>query len=153
MKANRKLWLLLDDDRALLEIVSTLAELWGKDSIQFRNGSEAMTWLKAFQDGHYDGPVPELALLDIRMPGGPQGDEVAREMRRTPGLRPTAIVMMTANFLDIAQESTLLEATGADGFIRKPFPVIEDFKSALDGAIRKRALHIGSGQGQTTQAE
>lgn len=153
MKAKRSTWILLDDDRALLEIVSTLADLWDKEPLQFRSGTEALDWVKKFQEGGYTGPVPELALLDIRMPGGPQGDEVAREMRRTPGLQSMAIVMMTANFYDIGQESTLLDATGADGFVRKPFPVIEDFKAALDGAIRRRALHIGSGQGQATQAE
>lgn len=139
MKSNRKVWILLDDDRALLEIVSTLADLWDKEAVLLHSGSEAMAWIEDFKAGRYTGPVPELALLDIRMPGQPQGDDVARELRHTPGLHVLAIVMMTAFALDDAQEVHLLEQTGADGVIRKPFPQLEDLKKLLDHAINRRA--------------
>lgn len=139
MKSNRKVWILLDDDRALLEIVTTLSDIWGKEPLAMRGGTEAMAWLKNFREGRYTGQIPELALIDIRMPGGPQGDEVAREMRLTPGLRGMAIVLMTANFYDGTQESHLLSETGADAFVRKPFPVLDDLKKTLDRAINKRA--------------
>lgn len=149
MRPNRKVWILLDDDRALLDIVSTLADLWDKDSIQLRNGTEAMAWLKNFQDGLYEGQIPELALLDIRMPGGPQGDEVARAMRSTPGLEGITIVMMTANFLDEDAEAHLLAHTTADAFVRKPFPMLDDFKKVLDRAINKRvSIQIKAAQRQ-----
>jgi CheY-like chemotaxis protein len=147
MKPNRKVWLLLDDDRELLEIVSTLAEHWGKDAVLLRSGSEAMAWIQRFADGKYDGAAPELALLDIRMPPGPQGDDVAREMRRTPGLHNVAVVMMTANFYDLGQETRLLELTGADAFVRKPFPMLDEFKKILNRAINKRiSLEIKAAQ-------
>ena len=147
MKSNRKVWILLDDDRALLEIVTTLADIWGKEPLALRGGNEAMAWLKDFREGRYAGQTPELALMDIRMPGGPQGDEVAREMRMTSGLRRMAIVLMTANFYDGTQESHLLAETGADAFVRKPFPVLDDLKKTLDRAIHKRT----SSQLQGTQ--
>jgi len=146
--SNRKVWILLDDDRALLEIVMTLADIWGKQPLGLHGGNEAMAWIKDFRDGRYTGPTPELALLDIRMPGGPQGDEVAREMRITPGLRGMAIVLMTANFYDGTQESHLLAETGADAFVRKPFPVLDDLKKTLDRAINKRiSMQIRAAQG------
>lgn len=139
MGPNRKVWILLDDDRALLEIVSTLADLWDKDAILLHSGSEAMAWIEAFKEGSTSGPAPELALLDIRLPGGPQGDDIAREMRRTPGLHTVAIVMMTANALDTAEETHLLEQTRADGVVGKPFPLLDDLKKQLDQAINRRA--------------
>ena len=139
MRPNRKVWMLLDDDRSLLEIVSTLADLWDKDTILLHSGGDAMAWVEAFKAGSIEGPIPELALLDVRLPGGPQGDDIARELRRTSGLHVMAIVMMTANALDSAQEAHLLEQTGADGCVGKPFPPLDDLKKRLDQAINRRA--------------
>ena len=72
--------------------------------------------------------VPDLVLLDIMLPGGMDGYEVARSLKRDPMTANSAIVVMTAK----AQEQDKIDAfeAGADDFIRKPYN-LEDLKSKV----------------------
>lgn len=72
--------------------------------------------------------VPDLVLLDIMLPGGIDGYEVARALKRDPATASSAIVVMTAK----AQEQDKVEAfkAGADDFILKPYK-LEELKSKV----------------------
>ncbi len=72
--------------------------------------------------------VPDLVLLDIMLPGGIDGYEVARALKRDPATASSAIVVMTAK----VQEQDKIEAfkAGADDFIRKPYK-LEELKSKV----------------------
>jgi len=72
--------------------------------------------------------VPDLVLLDIMLPGGMDGYEVARSLKRDPMTANGAIVVMTAK----VQEQDKIDAfeAGADDFIRKPYN-LEDLKSKV----------------------
>ena len=67
--------------------------------------------------------VPDLVLLDIMLPGGMDGYEVARSLKRDPMTANSAIVVMTAK----AQEQDKIDAfeAGADDFIRKPYNLVD----------------------------
>lgn len=61
--------------------------------------------------------LPDLILLDIRMPGI-NGYEVASAIRRQPGLEQTPIVAVTASAMVGDRER--IAAAGFDGYIQKP---------------------------------
>jgi CheY-like chemotaxis protein len=74
-----------------------------------RDAADSLRMVLEMQDGHevrvaYDGPTgltaarefgPDLALLDIGLPRGVDGYEVARQLRRVPGLEQTRLVALT----------------------------------------------------------
>ena len=65
---------------------------------------------------------PDLVLLDVMLPGA-SGYEVCQSVRGDPDLGGTRILMMTAR--GSALERRRGQATGADGFIAKPFDLAE----------------------------
>ena len=75
--------LVVDDNRAAAEMLSTLLQLAGHDVRTAHSGAEALDLFSDFQ--------PELALLDIGMPGM-NGYETARRLR----LRAGAGIMLVA---------------------------------------------------------
>lgn len=77
--------------------------------------------------------TPDLVLLDIMLPGGIDGYEVARSLRKDPMTASSAIVVMTAK----VEEKDKIEAfnAGADDFIRKPYN-LEDLKCKVARFLR-----------------
>lgn len=61
---------------------------------------------------------PDLVLLDVMLPGI-SGYEVCQQVRLSPDLAGTKILMMTARGNAMEKRKGL--ALGADGFIAKPF--------------------------------
>ena len=72
--------------------------------------------------------IPDLVLLDIMLPGGIDGYEVARALKSDPKTAKSAIVVMTAK----VQEQDKIDAfnAGADDFIGKPYS-LEDLKGKV----------------------
>lgn len=106
--------LLIVDDQ---EEVCRLLEIVLQDSDrQFRtavNGEEALRQARSFQ--------PDLVLLDIMMPGGIDGLEVARTLRNEIETFHGRILIITAKAQQGDREEAFL--AGADDFITKPFDV------------------------------
>ena len=67
--------------------------------------------------------IPDLVLLDIMLPGGIDGYEVARSLKNDPTTAMCSIVVMTAK----VQEQDRIEAfkAGADDFISKPYNLVD----------------------------
>jgi two-component system response regulator AtoC len=103
--------LLADDDVDLRRVLSELLIEEGYDVTEVASGDEVVT---AFQD---DKLIPDLALIDVRMPGS-DGIEVLRKLRsQLP--RPMPIIIMTGfGTSNVAIEATQL---GAFDYIIKPF--------------------------------
>jgi two-component system, sensor histidine kinase len=80
----------------------TLLAVWGCDVRTATDGSAAVAAAEAF--------APNLALLDLRL-NGPDGYEVARRLRGTPGLESTTLVAMAGHDAAAHRVRTL-----ADGF-------------------------------------
>jgi CheY-like chemotaxis protein len=128
-------WLVVEDDASFRDIVTTMCELWGVRTIVFSDGQQAATWL--------DGPakeekeLPDLALLDIRMPGL-QGHEVAARIRRHPRLASMGIILMTAYELPGEEQERVMAVSDADLLMFKPLPMMEELMKIGRDIIDKR---------------
>ncbi len=66
---------------------------------------------------------PDLILLDIMMPGGIDGYEVARRLKEDPETSGGKIIVMTAKVRNVDRMDAF--ASGADDYISKPFDIFD----------------------------
>ena len=95
---NKRVWLVVEDEKPLRDVlVLTLEEFWAITPLVFTNGAQTMAWLDQVEAGKYDGQLPELALLDIRLPphNAPQGDEIANRLHSIPATANMVVVVST----------------------------------------------------------
>jgi DNA-binding response OmpR family regulator len=104
--------LIVDDDAAIVRMVERILSKEGHQVSSESNGRSALARAHALR--------PDLILLDIMMPGI-DGLAVLAEIRRTPALEHTRIVMLTARSQGLDKFTSL--KTGADAYIIKPFTV------------------------------
>jgi CheY-like chemotaxis protein len=110
-------------------------ETMGVDGVAFTDGEEAMDWIDEVDSGNYRGELPELALIDIRLPGKVNGIQVAARMRKSPQLSSIAVVLMTAHRLSPRQESSAKRRSGASHLLYKPLPGFREFQAILQGLV------------------
>jgi CheY-like chemotaxis protein len=115
---KRRVLMLLEDDFALRSLLQVMFEQWGFKALAFPDGFRAAAWIDQVEAGDTKDPLPELALLDIRVPG-PLGTEIAHRMRTTAATAQIRIVIMTAYRMDSIETDTLLKAINPDGFLHK----------------------------------
>jgi two-component system response regulator HydG len=108
MQNQRPRLLVVDDDRAILTLIGTIAVAEGFDVVTTTNGEDAMKQLR-------HRPA-ELVLLDLRMPGV-TGLDVLRSLRE---VSPKCRVVLMTGFatIDSAVEAVKL---GALDYLTKPF--------------------------------
>ncbi len=133
-----KPWLVVEDEDDIRNIVKVMFQVWQHTPMEFRNGHEAWTWLDQVEAGHFEGDLPELALMDIRMPGH-KGHEIARRIRRVEPLRQIPIVLMTAFTLTESERDAMLKEYGVDHIIYKPLPDLFELKRTLDTIYQRKA--------------
>ena len=103
--------LVVDDDRALGEMLAIVLDGEGLNTRIVRTGDQVMAAFNEFK--------PDVVLLDWMLPGM-DGVSVCRQIRSTSGV---PIIMLTARS-DTRDVVTGLEA-GADDYITKPFKNVE----------------------------
>lgn len=131
---TRMTWMIAEDDRAIRDIIVTMCEIWGLDAITFENGNQVTSYLS---DDHLPAPLPDVALLDIRMPG-PWGHEVGALIRQHPVLCDIPIILMTAYELGSPDEAEYRTVSDADAIIYKPLPPMDELLSMVENIIEKR---------------
>jgi CheY-like chemotaxis protein len=94
-----------------------------------------MTWIEEVDSGQYRGEIPELALLDIRLPDTIDGITVGSRLRESPQHNNIAIVLMTAHRLNPQQEAAAIAKAGANLLMYKPLPDMKVFHSTLLGLV------------------
>jgi len=99
--------LLVEDEPAILKILSIKLRVCGFDVVTARNGKDA---LRLVDDEH-----PNLLLLDVIIPGV-DGFQVLQQLRTNSNLR----VLVFSARLENAEKALSL---GADEFLGKPFDV------------------------------
>lgn len=129
-------WLIAEDEADIRNLLQMLFMTWGHQALAFENGQKVWNWLDTVETGSYTDPLPELALLDIRMPGK-RGDELARRMHNMPALRSMPVVLMTAYALSDEQAAEML-AHGADLIIHKPLPDFDRLRAVLHDVVYSR---------------
>lgn len=107
---NKKI-LIVDDEKAIVDILNHNLRKEGYNTLQAYDGEEA---LKVFQN-----EKPDLVLLDVMLPKM-DGFTVCKTIRQTTN---TPIIMVTAKE-DVVDKVIGLEL-GADDYITKPFSVRE----------------------------
>jgi len=129
--------MLLEDEPDLYEMILAMYDIMGIGGVAFGSGEDAAEWIREVDAGRYTGEIPELALLDIRMPDHISGPMVASRMRRSPILQHTVIVMMTAYRLSVEEEQQMMAESGADFLLYKPLPHLDELHYVLNGLLLK----------------
>ena len=131
--------LLVDDERAILTLLSYPLRKDGYEVVQASDGGEA---LSRFAEGRFD-----LVVLDVMMPKL-DGLEVCRRLRAQSSV---PIIMLTAKAEEI--DKVLGLELGADDYITKPFSMRE-FRSRVKAALRRAGMGApAGGAAQPEQAE
>ena len=117
--------LLVEDDRALVELIHFHLTKAGYETRQTASGDEALLMVRE--------SAPDLVLLDW-MIEGTSGIEVCRQLSRMRKTKPIPVIMMTAR----GEETDRIRGldTGADDYITKPFSPKEML--ARVGAVLRR---------------
>ncbi|MDQ3077768.1 MAG: phosphate regulon transcriptional regulator PhoB [Pseudomonadota bacterium] len=123
--SNNKRLLLVEDDRALAELVTFHFDRAGYRVTRTGDGEEALILAEEIK--------PDIILLDW-MIEGISGIEVCRRLRRRPATANVPIIMLTAR----GEEDDRIRGleTGADDYLTKPFSPKELVARA--GAVLRR---------------
>lgn len=127
-------WLIAEDEADIRNLVVMMCQVWGHNPMPFESGQKVWAFLESVEAGQYSGPLPEFALMDIRMPGH-RGNELAARIRQTPGIAHIPIVLMTAFVLSDAEMDNMRQQYGVDHVINKPLPDFDRLKTILDSVI------------------
>jgi CheY-like chemotaxis protein len=114
--------LTVDDHPEVKRLLEIILNGDNRRFFQADNGEEAIKIAREVK--------PDLILLDVMMPGGMDGYEVTRILKRDPATADCAVVVMTAKVQD--QDRADAFEAGADDYIGKPFDISE-----LKGKVEK----------------
>ena len=131
-------WMVVEDEPDLYDMVLTMYEMLGIEGVAFTDGEEAVTWIEEVERGEYRRELPELALLDIRLPGKVTGTMVGARLRECAPMNDMAIVLMTAYKLSPQEEKTVQKQAGSNLLLYKPLPRLDDFRTVLEKLVKER---------------
>lgn len=127
--------LVVDDEVQIVEVVRDYLARAGYSVLTARDGQTALTLARREQ--------PDLMVLDLMLPGGVDGLDVCRQIRRDPALGELPIIMLTSR-VDETDRLIGLEL-GADDYITKPFSpreVVARVKAVLR-RVKRDVGHTG----------
>jgi CheY-like chemotaxis protein len=149
-------WMVVEDEPDIYDVLLAMFEIWGIEGVAFVDGAEAVAWIEDVDKGNVVGELPELAILDIRLPEVP-GPEVGARLRKSDRLGRMAIVMITAYRLSPEEEEAVKARAQADALMYKPLPAMPELRKALDQIITRRktmpqpASQVASPSAQSAQ--
>jgi CheY-like chemotaxis protein len=119
--APRVTLVLVDDDPGHLELLRRVIGRAGLPCalVTLHSGSDALDYLAARGRWGDRPPIgPTLMLLDVRMPGGPDGLEVVARIKADPACQHIVVVLHTGD--DDLAEAVRGVALGSIGTLPKP---------------------------------
>jgi DNA-binding response OmpR family regulator len=131
-------WMIVEDEPDIYGLLLAMFDVWGIEGIAFVDGDEATRWIMDVDAGMPLREPPELALVDIRLPGEISGIHIGERLRKSPLLDNMVIVLITAYRLSPADEESMRMQAGADILLYKPLPDLRDLRGMLDVALRER---------------
>ncbi len=132
--------LIVEDDEALIALLSYNLTSQGYDCRVARSGDEAMISLSE--------DMVDLVILDWMLPDGFSGIEVCRRIRAKSELKGLPVIMLTAR----GEEADRIRGftTGADDYVVKPFSVAE-LSARVEALLRRSSperianeIHVGA---------
>ena len=122
LDSGKKRVLVVDDDRAIVEMFSDLLGRDGRFEVETAStGYEAGVLTEKFR--------PDVMLLDFKLPDI-NGTAVCRTVRANPNFEHMKIIAISG--VADPEEIKELQAAGADDFIRKPFDINEVIARVAD---------------------
>ena len=121
--------LLADDNADMRAYVAGILARGGYDVEAVEDGAAALAAARR-------GPLPDLILTDVMMPGL-DGFALLREVRADPAMEGLPVILLSARAGEEARIDGL--AAGADDYLTKPFGARE-LRARIDGAIRLARL-------------
>jgi CheY-like chemotaxis protein len=129
----------LEDDPHLHQIMLTVMDqLWNVEPVGFRTGDGLITWLNDVARSREINHLPELALLDVNVPGTAQGTDVAAHLRKHPLTQHIVVVLITGYTFDVSVYNEFKRNIRPDYVMKKPYPNFDDFQALLVSLILKR---------------
>ena len=136
-------WMVVEDEPDLFNVVLAMYALLEVDGIAFSSGEETLYWIDDVDNGLTSAQLPEMALLDIRLPGQVSGPMIAERIRNSPVLGNIANVMMTAYKLSPREEQIIRAQSGCDMLLYKPLPKPSEFKKMMNTLIAQKYANHG----------
>jgi len=130
--------MVVEDEPDIYEVLLAMFEMWGIEGVAFVDGEEAISWIDDVDNNRFQGELPELALLDIRLPGDVNGVDVGERLRKSPILGNVAIVLTTAYKLSPDEQDEAMKRSGADKWLPKPLPKFNELQGVLEAVIAQR---------------
>ena len=124
--APKQVILIADDDEDILQLVAFRLERSGYTVIKARDGAEAIEAARK--------QVPDLAVLDVRMPKF-DGYEVTRALRADEATKRVPVILLTAKVQDGDVQRGF--DAGADDYVRKPFSP-QELRSRVQAILGRR---------------
>ncbi|MFO8058123.1 MAG: response regulator [bacterium] len=121
--------LIVDDNALIRDIIDRTLKARGFETLQAEN---AIAGWKTI-----DNAPPELAVIDVMLPGEMDGVGLCKLIRNDHRFQNTVIVMITAS--DKKREADRSLAAGADILISKPFSP-KQFWTQVDSLIKDRRI-------------
>jgi CheY-like chemotaxis protein len=131
-------WMVVEDEPDIYEVLLAMFEMWGIEGVAFVDGEEAVAWIDDVDNGRFQGELPELALLDIRLPGEINGVGVGERLRKSPVLGDIAIVLTTAYKLSSEEQEEAMTKSQADLWLPKPLPKFNELQGILEKVIAEK---------------
>ena len=135
-------WIVVEDDPDIHELLDVMFDLWGIDQLSFETGESAKSWIQSVDQKKYKGELPELALLDVRLPGEIDGIWIANRIRNSPLLKNMAIVLMTGNDISPPKGRHMRDEARADWVIAKPLPKFVELQRILNNVVSERQSRV-----------
>ena len=132
-------WMIVEDEPGIYEMLLAMSEVLGNEGIAFVDGDEAIAWVDEVDGGRFEGELPELALLDIRLPTSTSGPMVGARLRKSPTVGQMGVILMTAYHLKDDEKQELIAQAGADLLLTKPLPSVGVMQTTLAEVVAKRA--------------
>lgn len=126
-------WMVVEDEPDIYEALLLMLEAFGVEGLAFVDGEEAVEWIEDVDSQAYQGELPVVALLDIRLPGRINGLDVGNRLRQSPYLSDQLkIVLVTAYNMSPNEEDEAIAYSGANRLIYKPIPRFDEFRRLID---------------------
>ena len=131
--SNRKHILLVDDDKAITEMLTMLLETRGYHVQTAHSGKEAISRINSHNS-------TDLILLDLVLPDQ-EGFEVCRKLKENQNTRHIPIIVLSGKMLSEYKVECLY--LGADDYLTKPFDY-EELVARMEAVLRRAPLYAGN---------
>ncbi len=123
--------LIVEDDPAILLASRRVLEKAGYETLGAASAADALRLTREHQ--------PELVLLDVNLPDK-SGLEVCRQIKATPELQDTFVIIASGTYTDSESQAAGLDL-GADGYITRPIPNRE-LLARVEAMLRIRTAKV-----------